>query len=500
MIIVRDIIGVGLFDDSTAPPYEGVLGEESVTIDVVAARRMVASVGQTLLNSKRVGVLSNQRVETYVAVTACVLVGVTFVPLNPKFPVARLRRIIELGNVDTILFDTSTEKMKQELFGDLHGINLTEICTGENIAHDTDAKSWVSAALDGLLQEDHIAYVMFTSGSTGDPKGVPVSYKNLASYVAGITELLDIPQGLRFTQFFDLSFDLSMHDIFISRFLNGTLVAPKPIDSLMPAAYLTREQIDVWFSVPVLGAILGRAKRKDSYRGVRYMLFCGEALPMETVISCRVHLAEDGSLWNLYGPTEATIAFTAADVTHVSAATGVASIGHCFGQNKVALLKGDEIVESPNVGDEGELLLGGPQVFGGYSLPVSSAFVSTTSSSYYRSGDLVRIAKEGINYRGRSDSQIKWRGYRIELGEIESAIRAEYGIKTVAVVLSQTSEEPVIVAWCSADEGNEVFDLDRLALRLPDYMIPSRIISLAEIPLNVNGKIDRPKLMNMSID
>ena len=70
----------------------------------------------------------------------------------------------------------------------------------------------------------------------------------------------------------------------------------------------------------------------------------------------------------------------------------------------------------------------------------------------------------------------------------------------MAVVLSQTSEEPVIVAWCSADEGNEVFDLDRLALRLPDYMIPSRIISLAEIPLNVNGKIDRPKLMNMSID
>ncbi len=495
-VAVANIVGTNLVDAEGVPCYEGPLSDSRIVVSREHAHRMVALVGRRVKSQFRIGIVSNHRVETYISAIACVSAGVTFVPLNPKFPVERLKRIAELAEVDLILIDDTTKDVAQLTFPDVATFNVSDLATRECSEEDSE---WLRSQLLADVSKDAIAYIMFTSGSTGDPKGVPVSYGSLSMYISGITERLKIAEGLRYTQFFDLSFDLSIHDIFLSQFLSGTLVAPNTIDLMMPAAYVARESIDVWFSVPVLGAVLGRAAKKAGYHGLRHILFCGEALPIETVQACRSHLSDFGKIWNLYGPTEATIAFTAADVTESEQFDGTASIGTCFGRNEVALLIGDVVKEQLQLGDEGELLLGGPQVFTGYCTAAPSPFVDGDTLRYYKSGDLVRFDKDGFVYRGRTDSQIKWRGYRIELGEIENAVRSEFNLKTVAAVLSHADKEPTIQVWCLASECVELMDTDRLASKLPEYMIPARINQIDVMPVNVNGKIDRKLLSELSV-
>lgn len=438
----------------------------------------------------RVGVLSNHRVETYLGVLAVVSVGGTFVPLNPKFPTERLRTIVDLARPVAILGDLTTVTTHADVAPSVPFVDVASVAISTNAV-----EAWLDDVAAAPTTEEDIAYVMFTSGSTGTPKGVPISYANLTAYVDGVTDLLSIPDGGRFSQFFDLSFDLSMHDIFVSTRRRGTLVAPTQVDLMMPGAYVARERIDAWFSVPLVGAQLGAGKRRDDFAGFRSMLFCGEALPMETVAACRPWLADGGRMWNLYGPTEATIAFTAADVTDSSRTDGNASIGRPFGVNRTAMLAADGTVATdPMFGDEGELLLGGRQVFAGYSTDAPSPFIEYDGVNWYRSGDLVRIDAEGVYFRGRVDSQVKFRGYRIELGEIETVARRTFGLKTLAVVVSGEGAEARLVMFHLVDEATETLDLQRLATDLPSYMIPAEAVALDAMPTNQNGKIDRRAL------
>lgn len=464
--------------------------------DVIASTASHVAGGRRV----RVGILSNHRIETYLAVLAAVLGTHTFVPLNPKFPMARLNSIVDLANLDMVMGDVSSRPVFEQLDGTLPYIDISSVAHNA-LAVDLDAETiadidvWIDGALQREIDSADIVYVMFTSGSTGQPKGVPISYGNLAAYVNGVTELLDIPSGWRFSQFFDLSFDLSMHDIFVSQRTGGVLVAPSPVDLMMPAAHVARERLDMWFSVPVLGAQLGGSAPKEGYPGLACMLFCGEALPMETVVACRPWLRASGTMWNLYGPTEATIAFTASEVTNSERSGGNASIGTAFGDNATALLADDgSVSQSMAVGAEGELLLGGPQVFAGYSTNAASPFVDGSSRRYYRSGDLVRVDSEGIYFRGRVDSQVKFRGYRIELGEIEVAARAAFGLKTVAAVIVGEHTSARIVFFYVTGESSEAPEPKRLEGVLPKYMVPSEFIGMDALPVNQNGKIDRRAL------
>ena len=482
--------------DSDRIAFEGAFGTaKKIALSESEAAARLAGLAETLGRygvgpDVRVGVLSNHRVETYLAVLAVVSVGGTFVPLNPKFPVERLRAIVELAQPVVVLGDASTTDIHRQVMPSVPFVDVAS----QDVA-TTPAGEWLDAVASTPTNGSNTAYVMFTSGSTGSPKGVPISYANLEAYVEGVTDLVEIPEGARFSQFFDLSFDLSMHDIFVSMCRRGTLVAPTPVDLMMPGAYVARERIDSWFSVPLVGAQLGAGKRKDDFAGFHSMLFCGEALPMETVVACRPWLAEGGRMWNLYGPTEATIAFTAADVTVSPRTDGNASIGKPFGVNRTAMLAADgTVVDDPRLGDEGELLLGGRQVFEGYSTDAPSPFVEDGGTRWYRSGDLVRIDAEGVYFRGRVDSQVKFRGYRIELGEIETVARRTFGLKTVAVVVSGEGAQARLVLFHLTGEATEAVDLQRLGTDLPTYMVPAEAVALDAMPTNQNGKIDRRAL------
>lgn len=498
MSILRRVLSDRWRAPADAPAFEGPFGADKKTVlsetDVVSrlAALRCALIDAGVGKGSRVGVLSNHRVETYLAVLAAVSVGATFVPLNPKFPLDRLRTILDLAQPNVILGDPATLAVHREV---ANAIPLLDVSTVRPMAEEVG--TWNAAVDASDVAPGDTAYIMFTSGSTGTPKGVPISYGNLSAYIDGATALLEIPEGSRFSQFFDLSFDLSMHDIFVSTRLRGTLVAPSQVDVMMPGAYVARERINAWFSVPLLGAQLGGATRKADFPGLRSMLFCGEALPMETVIACRGWLADGGRMWNLYGPTEATIAFTAADVTDSTRREGNASIGTAFGKNFTALLNADGTVDlDPDIDSEGELLLGGPQVFAGYSTDAPSPFVRHAETSYYRSGDLVRIDSEGVYFRGRVDSQVKFRGYRIELGEIETVARRTFGLKTLAVVVSGEGAGARLTMYhlAAENETDSALDLRRLAETLPAYMIPSESVGLEVMPTNQNGKIDRRAL------
>ena len=496
MIRISELLGARFTHPGESSAFEGPLGGAKTKINEVEVVGMISSLADAFGDARRIGILSNHQIETYLCVLATAATGRTFVPLNPKFPVARLNQVAELAGVDIIAHDFSSVEVLEQITSQARILNITEIING---ASSRNVESMLETVQNLKVNIDDTAYIMFTSGSTGVPKGVPVSFGNLHSYVQGITEAIEFPTASRCTQFFDLSFDLSVHDIFVTNAIRGTLIAPSLIDAMMPSAHLARENINVWFSVPLLGATLVSSQRKEEYRGLDRMLFCGEALPMEVVGECREWLTDNGQIWNLYGPTEATIAFTACDVTHAQRVTGSASIGMPFGGNITALLSDqDEVVTDPMLGDQGELLLGGPQVFAGYSTDAPSPFVFKQGVRFYRSGDLVRMEDDGIYFRGRADSQVKFRGYRIELSEIETAMRRVFGVNTVAVVLAGSQKSAKLVAFHLQNELPNPPNASLLGDVLPNYMIPSAIIALEEMPTNQNGKIDRRALVSMA--
>ena len=433
---------------------------------------------------RAIGVLSNRRPETYVAVLACFLSGVTFVPLNPSFPVERLKKIAALAEIEAIFFDETTAELADAFVVPAIQVTLA-----------SDAVSAPGQEKTGSSANDtDIAYRMFTSGSTGEPKGVPIPYSALDHYVRTIRECIDFPEAARFSQFFDLSFDLSIHDIFVTLACGGTLVPASDLNLMMPHAFVSKQRIDVWFSVPMLAMSAARGLRAEPDHKLALALFCGEALPMDYVRRFRALMHDDAELWNLYGPTEATIAFTAKEVDATDERYPIATLGEPFGANRIAILDGDAVVPAAE-GARGELLLGGPQVFSGYQPPRHDPFVQSTDGAYYRSGDIVRVEDGELVYEARADSQVKIRGMRIELSEIETAFRNRLGCDAAtAIVYGELESAEIRVAYTRSDGDT---DPTRLMDSLPPYMIPARSWRLDELPVNANGKVDRKKLSEM---
>lgn len=442
---------------------------------------------------RAIGVLSNRRAEAYCAVLAAFFSGIKFVPLNPGFPGERLATIVDLAGVDLVLCDSSTVELASGLgahWQDISDMVASPPATVADMADRIDA--------DLAIDPTAIAYQMFTSGSTGEPKGVPVPYGALDHYVRHIRDLVPFPDAARFSQLFDLSFDLSIHDIFVALTCGGTIVPAGPIDLMMPHSYIEKRQIDVWFSVPMLAMVTARgsAEPKTGHR-ISVAQFCGEALPMDYVRRFRAYLAEGAPLYNLYGPTEATIAFTGKALGEADDAFAIAPLGDGFGDNAIAILDDDGAVIDVAEGTEGELLLGGPQVFGGYE-PARDLdpFVTQSGVRYYRSGDRVRFADGELHHLGRIDGQVKLRGLRIELGEIEAAFRDCFGCDAAAAIVFGEQENAEIRLAYQHD--GEIGDLGPLKTRLPDYMIPKRIWRRDDLPVNVNGKVDRKALGAMT--
>jgi len=446
------------------------------------------------------------------------MAGHGYVPLNRTFPVDRTRVMLERSMCRCIVVDAGSEPQLEAL---LDGIEtpLLLLCpdrsdvsqlavkfsrhrvVGANdLAH---ADEW--CAVD--VTPSSIAYLLFTSGSTGQPKGVMVSHANVLHYVDYITKRYAFSSNDRLSQTFDLTFDLSAHDMFVAWQNGACICCPTQKQSIKPGAFINDARLTVWFSVPSTAVFMRRlgVLKPNMYPDLRLSLFCGEALPIE--IARQWSLAAPNSvIANLYGPTELTIACTAYRWDNMKSPAecdhGVVPIGEPFDQMEAIIV--DERLRELPTGSAGELLMTGPQLSLGYwhdEQRTRRAFVTVSSrdGTYYRTGD--RVRRDGMDkplvYLGRLDSQIKVLGHRVELGEVESAVRGASGLDGVVAVgwpVRGTSAEAIEV-FLQADDFDVKPLLDALKTRLPPYMVPRNIRLLSHFPLNANGKFDRGALL-----
>lgn len=415
------------------------------------------------------------------------LAGIKIVPLNPKFPKNRLEYIASAANVTCIL---STDATFWHNYPDCPVFGVKNL-------NDVFKLSDLHCSNFNVTNQSSIAYHMFTSGSTGVPKGVPVSGNSLLSYLKQAVPLISADTGDSFSHVYDLSFDLAMHDIFVAFLSGGELKVASDFDLYYPAKYLASSEINHWFSVPSLGWRLKEQLIDNNWVcSVKTLCFCGEALPAQLAHFFYLLLDKNKSnLINLYGPTEATIACCYNILDKAPDGTGCVSIGRPFANTQAALIDHDRgnIIPIDHVG-RGELLLSGNQVFSGY-FPVSpdSPFCMYKGQTYYKSGDLVKSDGKTLEFLGRLDSQIKLNGHRIDLGEIDAAARQIFPNHQVCALQFYNNDQNHIGL---AVEGEEVqFNTDLISELIPSYMVPKKIKFLPAFPLNDNGKIDRKKLV-----
>lgn len=449
----------------------------------------------------------------YISVLAILAAGRGYVVLSPKQPNQRIRHIVAATGVDCILVGKGMEERAAALFSNL-SVHL--ICLG----HDDKRLSMTQecVTLRGhLLDHDpidpvavpahSIAYLLFTSGSTGVPKGVPVSNGNLCAYVDYITQRYAYCETDVHSQTFELTFDLSAHDMMCAWSTGGRLVRFSGAELIAPAGVVRKQGVTCWFSVPSLGSIMERSGGLKSGRlsSLRVSLFCGEAMPAKLAARW-TEAAPDSVIENLYGPTEATIAFTHyrwdAARSEGECRHGLVPIGQAFpGQQTAVVDEANNLLSAPC---KGMLLLSGSQVTAGYwNAPEITAekyleLPGVPGGPWYSTGDIVEVEPDGcIRFVGRLDSQIKYRGFRIELLEVEGALR-EAANTDLAVVVAwpiENHEVKGLTAAIGGPPGDWSAIAERMRNIVPDYMVPDRVRFFDELPRNLSGKIDRKAIL-----
>jgi len=467
-------------------------------------------------------ILASRSEVAYAGVLGSLLAGHAYVPLNPKFPAARLRRMWELSGADTLIVGKEALGLLPELLAgrtsptriilprgsDLEALRVelgeSDLCTPPE-----------GSSFDPVeIEMDQPAYLLFTSGTTGDPKGVAVSHGNATSYIAHVADRFGINEQDRLSQHFDMTFDLSVHDMFVT-WEKGACLCVIPESALMaPAKFIRDQGLTLWFSVPSAIGFMRRLGllKPGSLSSLRCSLFCGEPLPVDSVQAWRA-AASNSIVENLYGPTEATIAITGYrwddETSPEESMHGVVPIGWPFDGQRVVVIGTDANPVQP--GEEGELWLQGSQVTSGYWRNVQAtgkSFVAPPAlgaGQWYRTGDRVRQAGNGcIHFWGRIDDQVKIRGYRVELQEVENAIRAVAGTARVVAVAwpVKAGSAEGVVAILEQTPGAEIKEMSRAvrehcASVLPEYMVPRRTCLIDALPLNDNGKVDRRQLTRM---
>ncbi len=479
------------------------------------ARRIAATLDHHAPSGegKLTAVLGHRHPTAFAGILAALYRGHGYVPLNPVFPVERSRSMMLRARCRSVVVDASAvanldgllsgvDEPQTILLPDLADVSAIRARHGHHvILGAADLMPAAACRLGGAVGDD-VAYLLFTSGSTGQPKGVMVAHRNVAAFLDVMLERYEITEKDRFSNTFDLTFDLSVFDVFCAWERGACVVVPTAPEKMFPRKYVQQNELTVFFSVPSTGVLMSRLKmlEPDSYPTVRWALFCGEALPAE-VAERFAAAAPNAILENLYGPTELTIACALYRWDPARSprecVNGVVPIGEPYRGMEARIVDSD--LRSVPRGEPGELLMTGTQMTLGYFQDperTAAAFVVPPKDerTFYRTGDRVRWPEGGpMVYLGRVDHQIKIQGYRVELGEVEAVLREVSGAEVAIAVgwPQNASGADAIVAFVGVPDANPNDILARAKERLPQYMQPSRIVLVSHFPLNANGKVDR---------
>ncbi|WP_246234262.1 amino acid adenylation domain-containing protein [Streptomyces boluensis] len=449
---------------------------------------------------RRVGLLAERSVLGYAGYLAVQRLGGTVVPLNPSFPAARNTAIVRAGALDVVLAE---ETGAAEAGLPVPVLPLAGCADRVDRADRVELPPYA-----GDL--DAVAYILFTSGSTGTPKGVPIRHRHASAYLRHVVPRYELGPGSRVSQTFDLTFDLSVFDMFAAWGGGAALVVPGRADLMAPSRFVAAKELTHWFSVPSVVSVARRLRSlaAGSMPTLRWSLFCGEPLTLQQAEAWQ-RAAAGSRIENLYGPTELTISCTEYRLPPDTAdwprpANGTVPIGTLYPGLEQVVLDADGLPC-----EDGELCVRGPQRFPGYLDPANNAgrFVRyedgerardfdgggpVPDALWYRTGDRVARQDGHLVHLGRLDQQVKVRGYRVELGEIEAALRELPGVRDALVVaLPGADGECDLEAVCTGSPAPPQELLAALRLRLPAYMVPRGISRYEELPLNANGKVDR---------
>jgi len=498
-------------------------GEDVSTYEQLLAKatRVASVVDANSGGARLCGLLGAATSAAFEGILGILLTGRGYVPLNPAFPSSRTSYMLDSSGVTTIVVDRNGRSKLAEVletaesplsvvFPDTRPGEVDEWRTNQPKHRFVDP---ATAPMDQPHERrraapDDIAYLMFTSGSTGKPKGVMVSHANITSYLGAMKERYQFVPEDRFSQMFDLTFDLSLYDMFVCWGAGASLHIVPIKDRMAPAAFIRRQELTAWFSVPAVAGFMHQLKmlKPGAFPTLRVSAFCGEPLPAALADAWQ-QAAPESHVDNLYGPTELTVACTGyrwdPTSSHHASENGIVPIGKPYPGLEAALV--DDRLQPVPAGEAGELCVRGPQTCLGYwknekltgERFVAMPWMKGDDNRWYRTGDLVRLNRAGdFIFVGRVDNQVKILGYRVELGEIEAKLR-EHGGTQFAIAIPWPLNESGASGVVACLAGSNVPDATIISAcqkDLPDYMVPKRIFRFDQLPLNANGKIDRNQL------
>ncbi|SNT45953.1 non-ribosomal peptide synthase/polyketide synthase [Actinacidiphila glaucinigra] len=448
---------------------------------------------------RRVAVMMDRSADLVVTLLAVLKAGAAYVPIDPEYPAERVAYVLQDAKPTLVvtthqLRDALPEGVARVVLND--PATMTELGT---LAHgelsDTDR--------GGALLPAHAAYVIYTSGSTGRPKGVAVPHAGVVNRLAWMQDAYRLTAHDRIVQKTPFGFDVSVWEFFWPLIEGATLVAARPGGHRDPgylADLIRREQVTIAHFVPSMLQVFVTEPTAQDCTSLRAVVCSGEALPAS--LRDQFHTVLPIPLHNLYGPTEASIDVTAFTCEPDADTTGGVPIGRPIWNTQEFVL--DAALRPVPPGVAGELYLAGVQLARGYlNRPGLTAerFIanphSTSGERMYRTGDLARWTTDGqLEYLGRTDHQVKIRGFRIELGEIETALLTHPSVAQTAVVVREDQPgDKRLAGYVVAAGVTDVAEIRaHLARVLPEYMVPAVIVVLDELPLTVNGKLDRGAL------